>query len=138
MFRSIAICLLIVFAALPLHAQEQPEYSADADAYLTDIQARFPEKPDSLEARALRLDAEAAAERGAWDEAANAYERAIAFGAEDFKTWMGLTRALRQLGRTHDAIAAAYSARLMADRPSDRAQAWFTLGAILDGANRAR
>jgi uncharacterized protein YfaS (alpha-2-macroglobulin family) len=137
-FRFTAICLLIVVAAMPLRAQEQPDYSADADAYLTDIQARFPEQPDSLEARALRLDAEAAAERGAWDKAAAAYERAIAFGADDYRTWMGLTLALRQLGRTNDAIAAAYSARLLADRPSDRARAWFTLGAILDGANRAR
>ena len=138
MFRFIAICLLLVFAALPLRAQEQPDYSAEADAYVTDIQARFPEKPDTLEARALRLDGDAASERGAWDKAASAYERAIAFGAEDYDTWAGLTQALRRLGRTNDAIASAYSARLLADRPSDRARAWFTLGAILDEANRAR
>jgi hypothetical protein len=136
-FRFIAICLLVVFAAMPLRAQE-PDYAAEADSYLTEIQARFPEKPDTLEARALRLDGDAAAERGAWDKAASAYERAIAFGAEDYDTWAGLTEALRRLGRTNDAIAAAYSARLLADRPSDRARSWFTLGAILDEANRAR
>ncbi len=138
MFRIIAICFLLVFAAVPLRAQEQPDYAAEADAYLTDIRARFPDKPDTLEGRALRLDAEAAAQRGAWDKAASAYERAIAFGAEDYETWMALTQVLRQLGRRNDAIAAAYSARLLADRPGDRAKAWFTLGAILDDANRAR
>lgn len=138
MFRFIAICFLTVIAALPLRAQEQPDYSAEADSYLTAIQARFPEKPDTMEARALRLEAEAAAERGTWQKAADAYERAIAFGAEDYQTWMGLTQALRRLGRTNDAVAAAYTARLLADRPGDRARAWFTLGAILDDANRAR
>jgi uncharacterized protein YfaS (alpha-2-macroglobulin family) len=135
----IAVCLVLIAAALPLRAQEQqPDYSSNADAYLTDIQARFPEKPDTLEARALRLDAEAAAERGAWSKAVAAFERAIAFGADDFETWMGLTRALRERGETGNAIAAAFSARQVADRPTDRARALFALGAILDGANRAR
>ncbi|MGH6961835.1 MAG: hypothetical protein ACREE7_15240, partial [Dongiaceae bacterium] len=108
----------------PLRAQEQqPDYSSNADAYLTDIEARFPEKPNTLEARASRLDGDAAAERGAWSKAVSAYERAIAFGADDFETWMGLTRALRETGETGNAIAAAFSARQVADRPTDRARA---------------
>src|SRR5215470_17200997 len=136
--RLIAVCFVLMVTALPLRAQEQPDYSSDADTYLTSIQARFPEKPDSLEARASRLDGDSAAERGAWGKAVSAYERAIAFGEDDFETWMGLTRALRELGETNNAIAAAFSARQVADRPTDRAKALFALGGILDGANRAR
>jgi tetratricopeptide (TPR) repeat protein len=137
--RLIAVCFVLIAAALPARAQEQqPDYSSNADAYLTDIQARFPEKPDSLEARASRLDGDAAAERGAWSKAISAYERAIAFGADDFETWMGLTRALRETGETGNAIAAAFSARQVADRPTDRSKALFALGGILDHANRAR
>jgi hypothetical protein len=108
--RLIAVCFVLIATALPLRAQEQqPDYSSNADAYLTDIQARFPEKPDTLEARAMRLDGDAAAERGAWGKAVAAYERAIAFGADDFETWMGLTRALRETRETGSAIAAAFS-----------------------------
>jgi hypothetical protein len=136
--RLIAVCFLLIATTLPLRAQEQPDYASAADAYVTDIQARFPEKPDTLEARASRLDGDAAAERGAWSKAVSAYERAIAFGADDFPTWMGLTRALRESGETGNAIAAAFSARQAADRPTDRAKALIALGSILDGANRAR
>ncbi len=138
MLRFVTVWLALVFAALPLRAQEQPDYSSAADNYLADIQTRFSQTPDILEARAGRLEGDAAAERGAWGKAASAYERAIAFGGEDFTTWMSLAQALRELGRTNDAIAAAYSARLLADRPSDRAKALFALGSTLDGANRAR
>ena len=138
MLRLIAVCFVLIATTLPLRAQDQPDYASAADTYVTDIQARFPEKPDTLEARASRLDGDAAVERGAWSKAVSAYERAIAFGASDFETWMGLTRALRESGETSNAVAAAFSARQVADRPTDRAKALFALGGILDGANRAR
>jgi hypothetical protein len=136
--RFVVSFFVLVLFALPLQAQEGPDYTSAADAYLTDIQARFPASPDMLEAGASRREGQAAAERGNWSQAAGAYERAVAFGADDFATWMGLTRALRHLGRTEDAIAAAYAGRLAADRPADRAEALFTLGGTLDDANRAR
>jgi len=135
--RLISLCFLFLLVVVPARAEEV-SYSSDADRYLADIQARFPEQPDLLEARASRLDGDAAVERGAWSKAVTAYERAVAFGADDFETWMGLTRAHRELHNTGDAIAAAFSARQAADRSADRAKALFALGAILDDANRAR
>ncbi len=138
MLRLISLCLFLVVGAMSVQAEDLPTFAAAADHYLADIQSRFPEQPDVLEARASRLDGDAAIERGAWSKAASAYERAIAFGAEDFETWMGLTRAQRELRRTDEAVAAAFSAQQAADRSADRAKALYALGAILDDANRAR
>ncbi len=138
MTRILGLCLLLLVAALPVRAQDLPDYAAAADRYLNDIQARFSDEPDFLASRASRLDGDAAAGRGAWAEAVRHYERAVALGADDFDTWIGLSRALGVQGTTEDAIAAAYSARLAAGRASERAQSLFLIGEYLDKANRAR
>ena len=138
MLRLIAVCFVLIATTLPLRAQDQPDYASAADTYVTDIQARFPEKPDTLEARASRLDGDAAAERGAWSKAVSAYERAIAFGAERLRDLDGTDARAARDGRNEQCHRGGLL-RPPGGRPSDRPrQGAVRARRILDGANRAR
>ncbi|MGH6931287.1 MAG: MG2 domain-containing protein [Dongiaceae bacterium] len=136
--RLISLVFLLVAFSSATRAQDFPNLAASADRYLIDIQSRFTEERDLLAGQASRLDGVSAIERKEWTKAVNALEHAIALGADDFRSWIELSAALRATDRVGDAIAAAYSAWQAASETADRARALFALGRLLDQVDRAR
>jgi uncharacterized protein YfaS (alpha-2-macroglobulin family) len=110
----------------------------DADRYLQDIRVEHGGGANVAASQdALRQAGDFIKKRD-WPSAVDAYERAVAAGADDFDTWMALSDALSRVDRLEDAAAAAYTAYLAADGYTPRSQALFRVGMVLEQDKRLR
>lgn len=128
------LLLILVTLAAPSWALDDPRLAAAGADYAAAIRADNALGEDSARAASSWRIAEAAAEAGDWTQAVEQYERAVAFGADDPKLWLALSRALAT-GNAPDwdkAHAAAYNAHAAAKSARDRAFALFRVAELYE------
>lgn len=109
------------------------ELSSRADSYIEDVQRENRDAVRNAADAKKALDAaKVAAERQRWWQAANLYESAIAYGADDGPTWMALAEVQLRNSNYWRATGAAFRAYDKAAKPEAKIAALDILGTALE------